>query len=64
MSPQKPPSSNVNDKRRRILDAAYEVCERLGVEGAHMDEVAALAGVSKGTLYTTSRASRISSLPR
>lgn len=39
------------DKRRRILAAANEVCGRCGAEGARMDEVAALAGVSKGTLY-------------
>jgi AcrR family transcriptional regulator len=38
-------------KRSRILEAALEVCERSGVEGARMDEVAALARVSKGTLY-------------
>jgi TetR/AcrR family transcriptional regulator len=38
-------------KRERILDAAYRVCERRGVEGARMEEVAALAQVSKGTLY-------------
>jgi AcrR family transcriptional regulator len=39
------------DKLRRILAAAHEVCGRCGVEGARMDEVAALAQVSKGTLY-------------
>jgi len=39
------------DKRARILEAAYRVCERRGVDGAHMEEVAALAQVSKGTLY-------------
>ena len=38
-------------KRDRILDAAYRVCEQRGVEGARMEEVAALAQVSKGTLY-------------
>lgn len=38
-------------KRRRILDAALEVCRRSGVAGARMEEVAALAHVSKGTLY-------------
>jgi AcrR family transcriptional regulator len=51
MSPQSPPSQDADDKRRRILDAAYEICARRGVEGARMDEVAALARVSKGTLY-------------
>jgi TetR/AcrR family transcriptional regulator len=39
------------DKRARILQAAYWVCERCGVDGARMEEVAALARVSKGTLY-------------
>jgi TetR/AcrR family transcriptional regulator len=39
------------DKRARILEAAYRVCERRGVDGARMEEVAALARVSKGTLY-------------
>lgn len=39
------------DKRARILEAAYGVCQRRGVDGARMDEVAALAQVSKGTLY-------------
>jgi TetR/AcrR family transcriptional regulator len=36
------------DKRARILEAAYRICERRGVDGARMEEVAALA---KGTLY-------------
>jgi TetR/AcrR family transcriptional regulator len=39
------------DKRARILEAAYRVCERRGVDGTRMEEVAALARVSKGTLY-------------
>lgn len=39
------------EKRARILGAALEVCERDGVERARMEEVAALARVSKGTLY-------------
>jgi len=43
--------SGNSDKLRRILDSAHEVCSRRGVEGARMDEVAALAQVSKGTLY-------------
>jgi AcrR family transcriptional regulator len=45
------PESEQDAKLRRILDAAHEVCARCGVEGARMDEVAALARVSKGTLY-------------
>ena len=50
MSPRRL-NPGTNDKLRRILDAAHEVCSRCGVEGARMDEVAALAQVSKGTLY-------------
>jgi TetR/AcrR family transcriptional regulator len=50
MPPEKSDSSAAR-KRSRILEAAYEVCARRGVEGARMDEVAALAQVSKGTLY-------------
>ncbi len=38
-------------KRERILRAALEVCRVRGVAAATMDEVAARAGVSKGTLY-------------
>jgi AcrR family transcriptional regulator len=45
------PDPSTSDKLRRILDAAHEVCSRCGVEGARMQEVAALARVSKGTLY-------------
>lgn len=43
--------SRRDDKRARILAAAYEVCQQHGVEAARMEEVAARAGVSKGTLY-------------
>ena len=39
------------EKRRRILRAAMEVCARGGVTGARMEEIAAIAQVSKGTLY-------------
>jgi AcrR family transcriptional regulator len=39
------------EKRARILEAALELCQRTGVHAARMDEVAALARVSKGTLY-------------
>jgi AcrR family transcriptional regulator len=38
-------------KRTRILEAAFEVCRRRGAVAARMEEVAALAQVSKGTLY-------------
>jgi len=40
-----------DEKRARILQAAYEVCLERGVAAAHMEEVASRAGVSKGTLY-------------
>ena len=39
------------EKRARILEAAFEVCERRGVGAARMEEVAARAQVSKATLY-------------
>jgi AcrR family transcriptional regulator len=38
-------------RRARILEAAFEVCRRRGAVAARMEEVAALAQVSKGTLY-------------
>ncbi|MCS5636769.1 MAG: TetR/AcrR family transcriptional regulator [Myxococcota bacterium] len=38
-------------KRRRILSATREVCSRTGYEAARMEEIAQVAGVSKGTLY-------------
>ncbi len=38
-------------KRARILQAALQVGELRGVDGARMEEVASLAQVSKGTLY-------------
>ena len=40
-----------DEKRARILEAAYAECERAGVDGARMEDVAARARVSKGTLY-------------
>jgi len=46
-----PGSDPDHDRRAKILEAALEVCQRHGVEGARMEEVAARAGVSKGTLY-------------
>lgn len=44
-------STGDQEKRARILEAAFRVCERRGVSSARMEEVAALAQVSKGTLY-------------
>ncbi len=46
-----PDNDSAPDKRLRILEAALEVCEKSGVDGARMEEVAARAQVSKGTLY-------------
>ena len=45
------PGDSSEAKRARILEAALEVCERRGISAARMEEVAALAQVSKGTLY-------------
>jgi|GEM_PF-1886435 len=45
------PDDSSEEKRVRILEAASEVCARHGVEGSRMDDVAAIARVSKGTLY-------------
>jgi AcrR family transcriptional regulator len=41
----------VDDKRRRILDAALEVFAARGYHGTAVPEVAAAAGVGTGTLY-------------
>jgi AcrR family transcriptional regulator len=38
-------------RTREILAATKNVMERLGVEAATMDEIAAAAGVAKGTIY-------------
>jgi AcrR family transcriptional regulator len=45
------PDRSGQEKRRRILDAAFAVCEERGVQAARMEEVAARAQVSKGTVY-------------
>ena len=39
------------DKRRQILDGAHVVFTARGFDAASMSEIAAAAGVSKGTLY-------------
>jgi AcrR family transcriptional regulator len=39
------------EKRNRILRAALEICAQKGVAAARMEEIAARAEVSKGTLY-------------
>jgi len=46
-----PSDPRTNEKRERILRAALEVCAQRGVAAARMEEIAARAGVSKGTLY-------------
>ena len=40
-----------SSKRRQILDGARKVFMDLGFDGASMNEIARVAGVSKGTLY-------------
>lgn len=47
----RPTDVPAEDKRARILEAAMQVCQRSGVHAARMEEVAARAQVSKGTLY-------------
>jgi AcrR family transcriptional regulator len=49
--PISPPRSADDEKRARILEAAERVCARKGVVAARMEEIAAEAQVSKGTLY-------------
>ena len=40
------------ETRSRLLDAAEEAFVRDGYEGAQLDEIAAMAGRSKGAVYT------------
>ncbi len=53
LSPANPsaPFSVADRKRRAILDAAATVFLREGYAGASMDEITALAGASKATVY-------------
>lgn len=39
------------ERPRQIIDAAFQIFSDLGLEGARLDEIARLAGVSKGTIY-------------
>lgn len=39
------------DTRRRLYDAALHLIRRDGLDGARIDEIAALAGVSRATFY-------------
>jgi adenylate cyclase len=45
------PLASSSPKRRQILDGARKAFYAHGYAGASMDQIAALAGVSKGTLY-------------
>ena len=47
----RPPNPEADPKRRQILQAARVVCGRCGFDAARMEEIAAEAHVSKGTLY-------------
>src|ERR1035438_5365415 len=42
----------IQETQARLLDAAEEVFVRDGFEGAQLDEIAAAAGRSKGSVYT------------
>ena len=46
-----PHARDLEAKRQRILRAALEVCARVGLPAARMEEIATRAQVSKGTLY-------------
>ncbi len=46
-----PRPSNKAQRQNQILDAAMEVFTRLGFHKARMDDIAAEAGLSKGSLY-------------
>ena len=46
-----PRPSNREQRQTQILDAAMEVFARLGFNKARMDDIAAEAGLSKGSLY-------------
>ena len=45
------PSSEDTAKRRQVLEGARQAFLAMGFDGASMNDVARLAGVSKGTLY-------------
>ena len=55
-TPRAPEARTVRDRQRertreRLYDAALEVFMRDGVEAARIDDIATLAGVSRGTFY-------------
>jgi AcrR family transcriptional regulator len=49
--PRNDAAQSDEDRRARILKAAFEVCARRGVAAARMEEVATRAQVSKATVY-------------
>lgn len=49
--PRNDPFGLTDDKRARIIDAAINVFAKEGLHAARIDEIAAAAGVAKGTLY-------------
>lgn len=51
MPPRSTPDDRARQKRTQILDAALEVFSAQGYAAARLDDVAAKAGVAKGTLY-------------
>ncbi|MFH1227666.1 MAG: TetR/AcrR family transcriptional regulator [Planctomycetota bacterium] len=48
---KKAPRKGLLERRDRILEAAAEVFAEKGFEGATIDDIAARAGVGKGTIY-------------
>lgn len=51
MKRQAPARRDPENSRRRLLDAAREVFSKRGLEGARVDEIAALSGVNKQLVY-------------
>lgn len=47
----RPARADAQHNRARILEAAKKMVKKRGLDGLCMDELAALAGVGKGTLY-------------
>lgn len=51
LAPLDPETPENNAKRRQIMEGAWAVFMAAGFDGASMNDVARVAGVSKGTLY-------------
>src|SRR5277367_6022254 len=47
----RPPAEPVASARERILDAAYDLFSRRGIQAVGVNEVTARAGVATATLY-------------